>query len=115
MAWPIPAADVMLTIVHEGKPMDLLEVWGRSIALGSDSISEESANTRKAHFRARVPPFLGNSRLVAVGGRRVILLDPQECMSSGQLRVLEWRPQASSVDNVPIPKRSSRMQTAGCT
>lgn len=88
LALAVPAAGVVVAVVHEGDPSVLLEVWDKSAAL-------ESGRTGCARFRGRVPPFLSNPRLVAAGGRRLVLLDPAALRSRGDLRVLEWRAAAA--------------------
>lgn len=81
----VPAAGVHVAIVHEGQSMDVLEVWESWEAL--------SNGPGQACFRTKLPPFLGNPRLIAVGGRRLVLLDPKTFMTQGELKVLEWRTQ----------------------
>lgn len=81
----VPAAGVHVAIVHEGQSMDVLEVWESWEAL--------SNGPGQACFRTKLPPFLGNPRLIAVGGRRLVLLDPKTFMTQGELKVLEWRSQ----------------------
>jgi len=88
LALAVPAAGVVVAVVHEGDPSVLLEVWDKTAAL-------ESGRAGCARFRGRVPPFLSNPRLVAAGGRRLVLLDPAALRNRGDLRILEWRPAAS--------------------
>lgn len=85
MVVPVSAAGVLLAVVHEGEPSVLLEVWERSTALTGGHLANPS-------YRGRAASLLCNQRLLAVGGRRVIVLDPSALKVQGILRVLEWRP-----------------------
>eukprot|EP00928_Gymnodinium_smaydae_P022010 TRINITY_DN18620_c0_g2_i1.p1 TRINITY_DN18620_c0_g2~~TRINITY_DN18620_c0_g2_i1.p1 ORF type:complete len:668 (+),score=67.78 TRINITY_DN18620_c0_g2_i1:38-2041(+) len=117
-AIPMPVADAILAVVHEGDPLDLLEVWERKGALG-----EHAPNTpddvfggekippvaASAQFRARVPPYVTNPRLMAVGGRRLALLDPTSFLNLGELRVLEWRPRRHQLMEEATWSKASRL------
>lgn len=84
---PVPAADACLAVVLEQSAkgsLEVLEVWERFVSLGEVPGS--------ARYRGRVPRTAANPRLVAVGGRRLALLDPRAFLHSGELRLLEWRP-----------------------
>jgi len=118
-ALAVPSAGVYVALVQEGDPMDVLEVWDRQAVLGDVASYEDSEHVEKrctssgsfkttAHFRARVPAFLGNSRFVAMGGRRLILLDPTAILSSGELRILEWHARPRAFQH-QAPTRSQRL------
>lgn len=83
VAVSVPAAHVLVAVVDEGNAAGVLEVWESLVALGNEC--------GVPCFRRRVQHLLGNQRLVAVGGRRLIMLDPVAFSSRGELRVLEWR------------------------
>lgn len=86
LAIPVPVAGALVAVVYEGDASVVLEVWERDAALNG------GPSSLGARFRGRVAPLFGNPRLVAVGGRRLVLLDPTTLRSQGELRLLEWRP-----------------------
>mmetsp|Transcript_158660 Transcript_158660/g.505038 ORF Transcript_158660/g.505038 Transcript_158660/m.505038 type:complete len:659 (-) Transcript_158660:369-2345(-) len=92
LALAVPAAGVVVAVVHEGDPSVMLEVWDKTAALEGHC----AGRVASARFRGRVPQFLGNPRLVAAGGRRLVLLDPAALRTKGELRLLEWRPAAKA-------------------
>jgi len=131
MALFVPAADILLAMVQDGSPTDVLEVWERRVAFGghpqvggggegddgeaSSRVGNGGAGgATAAHFRGRVPPFLGNPRLMAVGGRRVALLDPVAFLSTGELRILEWRA-AGRRNAQQCPTKARRLSSFDCS
>eukprot|EP00929_Paragymnodinium_shiwhaense_P098903 TRINITY_DN6042_c0_g1_i1.p1 TRINITY_DN6042_c0_g1~~TRINITY_DN6042_c0_g1_i1.p1 ORF type:complete len:734 (+),score=109.53 TRINITY_DN6042_c0_g1_i1:109-2310(+) len=114
MAVAVPPADAIVAVVQESLagPVDLMEVWEREKAFGEVQVAAASceplvcasplppgcgsegstpALPTTACFRTKVPHAFANPRLVGVGGRRMILLDPSVVAMHGELRLLEWR------------------------
>eukprot|EP00746_Dinoflagellata_sp_MGD_P020945 gnl/MRDRNA2_/MRDRNA2_14883_c0_seq1.p1 gnl/MRDRNA2_/MRDRNA2_14883_c0~~gnl/MRDRNA2_/MRDRNA2_14883_c0_seq1.p1 ORF type:complete len:582 (-),score=83.12 gnl/MRDRNA2_/MRDRNA2_14883_c0_seq1:6-1553(-) len=87
-AFPVPVAQMLVAIVREDTSKVYLEVWDRMAALAP----ARGLGRPHATARLQVHSYLGNPRnLLAIGGNRVALLDPSEFLSSGQLRILEWK------------------------
>eukprot|EP00927_Polykrikos_kofoidii_P040006 TRINITY_DN34283_c0_g1_i1.p1 TRINITY_DN34283_c0_g1~~TRINITY_DN34283_c0_g1_i1.p1 ORF type:complete len:722 (-),score=93.09 TRINITY_DN34283_c0_g1_i1:182-2347(-) len=119
MAIPVQGVDVLVAIVQESDSTDWLEVWETHSALGLSESSDVSKVCKSTLSRAtsrdipcpiwrrRVPNFYSNPRLVAVGGRRVVLLDPSALLNVGELQVLEWRP---SSRDCCTPEDTSRVR-----
>jgi len=103
----VQAAGVLLAIVNEGRPMDVLEVWE-----GSDALRD---GTARACFRTRLPQFLANRRLIAAGGRRLVLLDPKAFLLQGELKVLEWRRRQAGCADTAIAKASGLQAEPCCS
>eukprot|EP00747_Dinoflagellata_sp_TGD_P043280 gnl/TRDRNA2_/TRDRNA2_142603_c0_seq1.p1 gnl/TRDRNA2_/TRDRNA2_142603_c0~~gnl/TRDRNA2_/TRDRNA2_142603_c0_seq1.p1 ORF type:complete len:669 (+),score=71.77 gnl/TRDRNA2_/TRDRNA2_142603_c0_seq1:33-2039(+) len=96
----LPAAEAFLAIVSEGDPEELLEIWDRNAALGLGA-----PVSGRPLYRGRVAPFFGNPRFLAVGGRRLVLLDPTALVYKGELCILEWnfRPRKHSQASKAFP------------
>jgi len=98
-ALPVPAVQAIVAIISDGTPSKSLEVWESSAVRG--------LGFGGACFRGKVPSFAGNSQLVAVGGRRIVLLNPRALLEKGKLNVLEWRSRRRSAE-LAVPSRGTR-------